>query len=132
MFEDAYIMDCFSRSLNVTRLRDLKRKAIRNGLWFSALRRIDRVLVNVTLKVAKSVHSAALVRALYSVMEKLESASKNEVWNAVHKVGFLLANKLSMLAQKWGNYYARNWAFDESFAKFLAIMHMNSVGASEI
>jgi hypothetical protein len=116
----------------MARLHDLRHKAIRNGSWFSALGRIDRVLVNVTLRVAKNVHSVTLARALYSVMEKLESAFKNQVWLVVHKIGFFLAHKLSMLAQKWGNYYAQNWAFDKSFAKFLAIMHMNSVGASEI
>jgi hypothetical protein len=125
-------MDCFSHSLNMARLHDLKHKAIRNGSWFRALGRIDRVLVNVTLRVAKNVHSATLARALYSVMQKLESSFKNQVLYAIHKVGFLLAHKLSMLAQKWGNHHAQNWAFDESFAKFLAIMHMNDVGTSEI
>jgi hypothetical protein len=132
MFEHTCITGCSSRGLNVARLHDLKYKAMRSGLWFKTLSRIDRVLVNVTLKVAKSVHSAALAKALYSVMEKLESAFKNRVWDVVRKIGFPLAQKLSVLAQKWGNYYARNWVFDESFAKFLAIMHMNSVGASKI
>jgi hypothetical protein len=105
---------------------------MRSGLWFKALRRIDRVLVDVTMRVAESVHSATLARALYSVIEKLESAFKNRVCSFVHKIGFPLAYRLSVLAQKWGNYYARNWASDESFAKFLAIMHINGVGASAI
>lgn len=132
MFEHTCITGCSSRGLNVARLLDLKYKAMRSGLWFKALRRIDRVLVDVTVRVAKSVHSATLARALYSIMEKLESAFKNRVWSVVHKIGFPLAHKLSVLAQKWGNDYAPNWAFDESFAKFLAIMYVNSVGASEI
>jgi hypothetical protein len=132
MFEKTCITDCSSRGLNIARLNDLKYKAIRSGLWFKALRRIDRVLVNVTVKIAKSIHSATLARALFSIMEKLESAFKSGVWNVVHRIGFPLAQKLGVLAQKWGNHYARNWAFDESFAKFLAIMHMNSVGALKI
>jgi hypothetical protein len=132
MFEDTCIMGFFSHRLNVTKLHDLKHRAIRSGLWFSALGRIDRVLVDVTLSVAKSVRSVILARALYSVMKKLESAFQNRIWNVVHNTGFLLAHKLSTLAQNWGNCYAQKWAFDESFAKFLAIMHMNNVGVFEI
>lgn len=132
MFEDTCIMGFFSRRLDVIKLHDLKHKAIRNRLWFSALGRIDRVLIDVTLRVAKSVRSVTLARALYSVMKKLESAFQNRIWNVVQNTGFLLARKLSMLAQNWGNSYAQNWAFDESFAKFLAIMHMNNVGVFEI
>jgi hypothetical protein len=65
-------------------------------------------------------------------MEKLESAFKNRVWSIVYEIGFPLANRLSVLAQKWGNNHARNWGSDESFAKFLAVMHINGAGASTI
>ena len=132
MFEQTCTRRFSSRGLDVARLHELKFKAMRSGLWFKALRRIDRVLVDVTVRVAKSVHSAALAKALYSVMEKLESAFKNRVWNITRKIGFPLAHRLSVLAQKWGNAYAQSWASDESFAKFLAIMHINSAGASAI
>lgn len=132
MFEHTCMTGCSSRGLDVARLRDLRCKAVRSGLWFKALRRIDRVLVDVTLRVAESVHSTTLARALYSVMEKLESAFKNRVWSIVNKIGFPLAHKLSVLAQKWGNDDARKWDSDESFARFLAIMHINGVCASKI
>jgi hypothetical protein len=105
---------------------------MRGGLWFKALRRIDRVLVDVTVRVGKSVHSAALAMALYSVMEKLESVFENRVWNITLKIGFPLARRISLIAQNWGNDYARKWASDESFAKFLAIMHINGAGAHAI
>jgi hypothetical protein len=132
MVEQTCITRFSSRGLDLIRLRDLKHAAMRSGLWFKALRRIDRVLVDVTVRVGKSVHSAALAMALYSVMEKLESASESRVWNVVRRIGFPLARRISVMAQKWGNDYARKWASDESFAKFLAIMHINSAGASAI
>jgi hypothetical protein len=121
-----------SRGLDLARLRDLKHKAMRSGLWFKALRRIDRVLVDVTVRVGKSVHSAALAMALYSVMEKLESAFESRVWNITRKIGFPLARRISVMAQNWGNDHARKWASDESFAKFLAIMQINGTGAHAI
>jgi hypothetical protein len=132
MFEQNHITSCSSRGFNVARLRELKCKAMRSGLWFKTLHRIDRALIDVTVRVAKSVYSATLAKALYSVIEKLESAFKSRVCSIMHRIGFSLAHKLSALAQKWGNYYARNWTCDESFAKFLAIMHINGAGASAI
>jgi hypothetical protein len=89
-------------------------------------------LIDSVIKVVNEVRSFTLAKILLSVVEKLEGALENRFLNALKEIGFPLARKLSVLAQKWGNDYARNWAFDLSFVRFLAIMHMNSVGASEI
>jgi hypothetical protein len=108
------------------RLLKLKLKAIRRRVWFRALSRIDRVLVDLTIRVVDVVHSSRLSEALFSVVKKLEDGLAGRVSRAIKEVGFSLARKLSLLAQKWGNDLARNWMFDMSFAKFLAIMHINN------
>jgi hypothetical protein len=108
------------------RLFKLKLKAIRRRVWFRALSRIDRVLVDLTIRVVDVVHSSRLSEALFSVVKKLEDGLAGRVSRAIKEVGFSLARKLSLLAQKWGNDLARNWMFDMSFAKFLAIMHINN------
>jgi hypothetical protein len=108
------------------RLFKLKLKAIRRRVWFRALSRIDRVLVDLTIRVVDVVHSSRLSEALFSVVKKLEDGLAGRVSRAIKEVGFSLARKLSLLAQKWGNDLARNWMSDMSFAKFLAIMHINN------
>jgi len=108
------------------RLLKLKLKAIRCRVWFRALSRIDRVLVDLTIRVVDVVHSSRLAEALFSVVKKLEDGLAGRVSRAIKEVGFPLARKLSLLAQKWGNDLARNWMSDMSFAKFLAIMHINN------
>lgn len=113
--------------LSRNRLLDLKSSAMRRGVWFKVLNRIDRVLVDVTIKVADKVHSIVLARTLFSVVQKLEDAFKHGVLEAVRRVGFPLARRFSSLAQKWGSVLARSWASDVSFARFLAVMHINSV-----
>jgi len=45
----------------------LKLKAIRSGVWFRAFRRIDRVLVELTLKISDGVHSPILAKTLLVV-----------------------------------------------------------------
>ena len=115
--------------LEKKKLVKLKLKAIRGGVWFRALSRIDRALVDLTIRVVHGVQSFTLARIVFSIVAKLEDALENRFFlNALKEVGFPQARKLSLFAQKWGNVSARNWAFDLSFARFLAIIHLNSPG----
>jgi hypothetical protein len=108
----------------------LKSRALRRGVWFGALSRIDRVLVDLAVTVVDGVHGVRLAKALWSVMKKLEDALANRVLRVVKEVGFALACKLSLLAQSWGNKSAKTWVYDGSFARFLAIICINDSGAS--
>ena len=109
-----------------TGLLKLKLKAQRAGSWLRTLDRIDRVMINLAIMVAERVHSPKLARAIFSIVNKLEKVSENSRFSrTVREAGFPLARKLSFFAQKWGNTHAREWAFDISFARFLAIMNLN-------
>ena len=129
MQRNACIKKFSSFMLEKEKLVKLKSKAIRSGVWFRALSRIDRALVDLTIKVVHGMRSFTLARIVFSIVEKLEDALENRFFlNALKGVGFSHARKLSLFAQKWGNVSARNWEFDLSFARFLAIMHLNSPG----
>jgi hypothetical protein len=113
---------CF---LSKTQLIKLKLKAIRAGVWFKTLPRIDRALVDLTIKVASSIRSTTLAKNILAVTRKLEGLLESSFLRAFRGVAHKLAQKISSVAQKWGNTSARNWAIDESFMKFLAVMHVN-------
>jgi hypothetical protein len=115
-----------SSFLNKAQLLKLKLKAIRAGVWFRALRRIDRALVDLTIKVARcNVRSVALAKSILKVMEKLEGLLEGSLSRVIREVGFPLAKKLSSLAQKWGNHSAKEWQSDSLFASFLAVLSIN-------
>ena len=59
--------------LSKAQLVKLKLKAMRAGVWYRALPRIDRVLVDLTIKVANTIRSPHLARSILSVAGKLES-----------------------------------------------------------
>lgn len=111
--------------LEKSELLRLRFKAVRCGVWFRALSRVDRAVVDVTLRVVDVVRGRRLAAAVLSVVRKLEEAVEGRVSRLLKEVGFQLALKLSLFAQKWGNVHARDWASDASFAKFLVIMHIN-------
>jgi hypothetical protein len=115
-----------SNFVDKAQLVKLKLKAMRVGVWFRGLRRIDRVLIDLTIKVARyNVRSATLVKNILAIMEKLEGLLESSLSRVMREVGFPLAKKVSSLAQKWGNTSASVWPSDSSFASFLAVLSMN-------
>jgi hypothetical protein len=114
-----------SNFLNKKQLVKLRLKAMRAGVWFRALPRIDRVLLDLTIKVVSNVRSVTLAKNIFVVVRKLEEFLENSLLRAWREVGFPLALRLSVVAQKWGNTSAESWASDLSFVNFLAAMYIN-------
>ena len=111
--------------LDKTQLVKMKLRAMRAGVWFRALPRIDRVLIDLTIKVTDSIRSVSLAKCVLSVTRKLEGLLESRLVRSIREVGFPFACKLSLFAQKWGNLTAAEWAKDVGFARYLAVMHLN-------
>ena len=119
------LRDADSGFLERAQLLKLKLKAMRSGVWFRVLRRIDRVLVDLTIKVAGTVRSSTLAKNILAVIRKLESSMESRFLRAVRIVGFPIARRLGLIAQEWGNHTAKDWKSDVGFARYLAAMSLN-------
>ena len=117
--------DACSGFFGKAQLLKLKLKAMRAGVWFKALPRIDRVLVDLTIRVAGNVRSFILAENILAVVRKLEGVMESRFLRAVREVGFSMARGLGLIAQEWGNAAAKDWAADEGFARYLAAMSLN-------
>jgi hypothetical protein len=111
--------------LDKTQLIKLKLKAMRSGVWFRALPRIDRALIDLTIKVTRCIRSSILAKSILSITRKLEGLLESRFVRAIREIGFSLAHKLSLFAQKWGNKAAKEWANDFGFVRYLAVMKLN-------
>ena len=111
--------------LERAQLLKLKLKAMRSGVWFRGLPRIDRVLFDLTIKVAGTVRSFTLAENLLAVIRKLESIMESRFLHAVREIGFPVARRLALIAQKWGNGTAKDWGCDGGFARYLTAMSLN-------
>ena len=107
-------------------LRALKVRSMRRGIWNRALSRLEKAQVDLTLRIVRRVRSPFLARVLDSIVDKLSNALQSGVSRTTVSIGFPLALRLSRIAQGWGNKSARTWAQDSGFARFLAIMSLNS------
>jgi len=117
--------DVDSGFLTKAQLLKLRLKAMRSGVWFKVLPRIDRVLFDLTLKVAGTVRSFILAKSILTVVRKLESVMESRFLRAVKENGFSIARRISWIAQRWGNVAAKDWGSDRDFAKYLAAMSLN-------
>lgn len=117
--------DATSNLFDKRLLKKVRLKAMRSGAWFSALQRIDRVLIDLTIRVAHNIRSTTLAKNILIIIKKLE---ENMCWGlsrALRTIGIFFVRKLSFLAQLWGNTSAKKWVYDLSFLRFLAVMHIN-------
>ncbi|NIO36691.1 hypothetical protein GTO27_03205, partial [Candidatus Bathyarchaeota archaeon] len=79
--------------LSKSELDKLRVKARRRGVWFKALSRVERGLMDLAIRVVEKVRSRVLARSLISVVEKLLSAMESEVARLKRTVGPSLARR---------------------------------------
>lgn len=107
-------------------LASVRQRALRKGLWFRVLDRVERAIVDLTIRCVERVRSSKLARILVKIVSKLEDAMKSRVERLMDEVGCLLAQKLSRIALNWGNKSADRWSDDPGFIQYLTIMQMNT------
>lgn len=104
----------------------MKVKALRRGVWYRVLSRVERACVDLVIRVVERVRSRLLSRVLSSVLRKLDEAMESRVWRLVREMGTKLASEVSRIAQGWGNKSAEQWATDSGFVQYVAISYMNA------
>jgi len=107
-------------------LTKIKVRAIRRGVWFRVLSRVERASIDLTIKIVKKVRSLLLARVLASIVKKLLDAMESKVARLMREIGQALAKKLTRIAQNWGNKLANQWVTDPGFVQYLTINYMNT------
>ncbi len=98
-----------------------RRRSIRRRIWFRALDRGERHIVELTIRCVEKVKSRKLTKVLTRIIGKLSEALKSRFLEKVRRIGVPLAQKVSRWAVSWGNWSALTWAEDPNFARYLAI-----------
>jgi hypothetical protein len=108
--------------LSVGELVEARKVAQRRGVWFRVLNRVERGIVDLTVKVVDCIKSGRLAKMLEAIVEKLQLALENKADKLVRTIGLPLARKISNIAVSWGNLLASKWAEDRVFAMYLAFV----------
>ena len=104
----------------------IRRKALRRNVWFSTLSKLERSIVNLTIRCVDKIKSANLALAIGRIVCRVSKAFKSIFLKRVEKVGTDLAEKLVEIAVSWGYLDASNWRTDSSFIRCLGVNALNN------
>jgi len=113
--------DLFVGPLTKRVLLDLRTRSLRKRVWYRALDRIERGLVDLTIRWVDNVRNCTMARVLLRILGKLLQALEHGMVRVL-TVGRELALRASELAVRWGNTQAYTWRSDKAFWFGLARM----------
>ena len=121
----ASVPDSFSKKLlerPITRevLIGIKTRGLRRRVWYGALDRMERGLVDLTIRWVDKVRSGRMTETLLRILEKLAMALETGMGRVPGR-GRELALRASLLAVSWGNGQAYAWRYDEPYALALGL-----------
>ena len=106
--------------LSIRKLAEIKQAALRHHLWFRSLSRVERGIMDLTVRYVDSIKSTKLAKVVTAIIEKLQATMENKADKLTRTVGLPLARKISKIAVSWGNRSASIWTEDIAFARYLA------------
>ena len=104
----------------------LRLKALRRGVWFRDLKHSESKPLDLTIRVVEKVRSFVLAKIVSRLVCKLCEAMESRVFRLMRTEGRSLAEKLSKIAEAWGNKSAKSWVNDRGFMQFLTVSNLLS------
>jgi hypothetical protein len=108
-------------------LVSLRRKALRGRVWFKVLDRAERAILTLAPRCVEVARSPMLIDALAKILVKITEALMSPLGHFRSQVAMPLAEKISLIAQKWGNLSAEAWARDKGFIQYLTVCKFNEI-----
>lgn len=106
-------------------LEGVRRKALRRGVWYTALDRVERGILTITIRVVDVVRSRALGVELVKIVKKLRDATRSGFVRRMEEFGLRRVREVARKAVEWGYDAARSWASDSGFVRYLTLIDMS-------
>ncbi len=120
-------------------LSRLKQRSIRsNNSWYRVLSVDKRRFIDAVILTVDRIRSSLLLKVLSGFVEKLFRAMgglRGLMGNFAFEMqsfGCPLAQRVSVIAAKWGNNLAAAWSNDEGFIRYLTVIDMNNLSIFRI
>ena len=97
-----------------------------------------RRFIDAVIQTVDKIRSSLLLKILTGFVEKLLRAIggiRGLIGNFAFEMqnfGYPLAQRVSVIAVKWGNNLAANWSNDEGFIRYLTVIDMNNLSIFKV
>ena len=100
-------------------------KALRQRVWFKALSRVERNILDLTIRCVEKVRSRILAQIISKIVAKIMKTLKPSFLKGTMRIGRRIADEICGIAERWGNTHASRWRRDSDFACFLGVVAVN-------
>jgi len=107
-------------------LMRIKTRALRRRVWFKVTSRLERGIVDLTIRCVERVRSPVLAGILSEIIRKISRTLENGFLKMAEKIGAEIAERVCGIALAWGNKTASSWKHDLIFVRFLGINAINA------
>ena len=110
-------------------LRGVRVNALRKRTWFKALDRVERGIVDLTIKMVKTLKSHVLAGEIVKILVKLKEADKGAFTRHIESYGYQKLKIVVAQAASFGSNVAHSWLRELDYAAWLALNNIyNPVG----
>ena len=81
-------------------LRRIKTKAVRQRVWYKTISRVERGIVDLTLRCVESIRSPVLARVVSNIISKISRTLREGFMERAEKAGRGIAEKICVLAER--------------------------------
>jgi len=106
-------------------LAKIKSRAMRTKVWFRALSRVERAILNLTIRCVERVQSRVLAGTISVIINKILQSLEEAFLQRAERIGRSIAETLCEICEKWGNKASLSWRRDKSFITFLGVTALN-------
>ena len=106
-------------------LARIKSRALRTRMWFKALSKVERAIVDLTIKCVENIRSTVLAKTITAIIDKILQFFEEDFITRAEKVGHEIAERLCAIGERWGNKACSTWKYDMCLIRFLGVTTLN-------
>lgn len=104
----------------------IKTRALRLRVWFKVTSRLERGIIDLTIRCVEKIRSPVLARVVLDIVSKILDVLQEGFMEKAEKVGCKVIERLCAVAERWGNESCSVWKQDEGFVRFLGVITLNT------
>ena len=107
-------------------LVSIKSRALRKRVWFRALSKVERAIVDLTIKCVVKIQSSVLAGTISGIVGKILQFLGEDFMTRAERVGREIVESVHALGEKWGNKACSAWESNSCFIRFLGVSALNT------
>ena len=108
-------------------IKHVRIKALRNGVWFTALDSLERGIMTLSYQLVNQVQSSLLGIEMIKIIKKIKNASKSLFiqWFENHSMDKV--KQIATQTEKWNNEEIKQWGNSIGFLRYLTLIQINRI-----